>query len=89
MTVRTGTQLSFEAESDKTLDCVRHWANQALLFTHQRTHLAFNVIEGDEPLKDVILAQMITEPKPKKDDVLTDVVLDGGDDDDDGSSSFS
>ena len=87
MVVTSGSVLSFEAASDEVLDCLRHWANQALTFTRQRTHLAFHVYEGNAPPKDVILAQMITRPKPKKTDVPTDQELDGGSDG--GSTSSS
>ena len=87
MVVSTDTGLSFAAESDRVLDCLRHWANQALLCNRQRMHLAIPVLPGDEPPKEVISAQMITLPKPKQQDVQTDMQLDGHEDDDGSSSS--
>ena len=87
LSVNTGTGLSFTAESDRVLDCLRHWANQALLFDRQRTHLGFHVLAGDEPPKEVISAQMITQPKPKLQDIQTDRQLDGFGDYDGSASS--
>ena len=72
--VRSGRGLSWEAESEQTLDLLRHWANQSLRFNRQRHHLAYNVLESEVPSTDMIMAQMIASDPPAK--VQTDRQLD-------------
>ena len=87
MSMNAESGLSAAAESDRVLDCLKHWANQAVFCNRQRTHLGINVLPGEEPPKEVVNAQMITKPRPKQQDVLTDRQLDVFDDDDGSSSS--
>ena len=73
--VRSGTGMSWAAQSEVTLDALRHWANQALRFDRQRHHIAYNVMESETPPTDIIMAQMITTDPPDR--PRTDAQLDG------------
>ena len=85
--VRVGTGRSWAAESEITLDMLRQWANQALTFDRQRKHLAYNIFEGDVPPTDLIMAQMIANPPPRRPE--SDRQLDALDDGSSSSSSSS
>ena len=69
---------SFEAESDRVLCILQHWANQALKYGRQRHHVALDINDENVPSVGVLKAQAIEHPPRER--PQTDVVLDGGDD---------
>ena len=67
--------LSFEGESERVLDCLRHWATGALRYARQRRHRKWEVDNDNCPPTEVIMAQIIQDrPDPKT--IRTDVELD-------------
>ncbi len=59
--------------------CLRHWCNQAKSFERQRYHVLLGDIDNmtyTHPAPDVISAQMISEARPARPSVKTDIELD-------------
>ena len=78
--------LSFEAEAERVIENLKHWANNAKKYKRQRHHRRWDVMDHEVPSVDIITAQMITS-KPDPGTVVPDDVLDGEQEDHGSSSS--